>query len=160
MPKKNLMLLFFIPCLWLPANKPAIIKTAQLMQRITSDNDTTYIVNFWATWCGPCVKELPVFEKLNEQVKDKKVKVLLVSLDFVADYDSKLLPFLERKKIKSEVMLLNETKANIFIDQINPQWGGSIPATMVINHSKKYQRFIEESVTLAYLEEEIKKSGN
>ena len=57
------------------------------------DNDTTYVVNFWATWCKPCVAELPYFEQLTETYKGQKVKVLLVSLDFSKQIESKLLTF-------------------------------------------------------------------
>src|SRR5690606_6809447 len=45
-------------------------------------NDSIYVINFWATWCKPCIKELPAFEKIASEYADKKVKVLLVSLDF------------------------------------------------------------------------------
>ena len=45
-------------------------------------NDTTYVINFWAMWCKPCVEELPYFETIRKNYSDKKVKVILVSLDF------------------------------------------------------------------------------
>jgi thiol-disulfide isomerase/thioredoxin len=47
---------------------------------ILSNKNIIYVVNFWATWCALCVKELLFFEKLNAENKD--VNVLLVSLDF------------------------------------------------------------------------------
>lgn len=130
------------------------------MKRIANGNDTTYVINFWATWCGPCVQELPDFEKLNENYKNKKVKVILVSMDFLADYDSKLLPFLKKKNIKTEVMLLNETKADVFINKINPKWWGSIPATMIVNNAKKQNEFFEESLAYEFLDKKLKTLGN
>ena len=136
--------------------KPPLTKADELMKRITNKSDTTYVVNFWATWCGPCVKELPYFEKLNEQYASEKVKVLLVSIDFVKDYEKKLQPFVKRKKLGSEVMLLNETKPNEFIDKINPKWSGSIPATMIVNNKEKYNEFFEKEVTYEFLEVKVK----
>ena len=41
-----------------------------------------YLIDFWATWCKPCIKELPAFEELNARYQDKGLKVVLVSLDF------------------------------------------------------------------------------
>ena len=67
------------------AQKPTVYKINELLNRINNDSDTTYVVNFWATWCKPCVAELPEFEKLHLDAKDnnRKTKVLLVSMDFV-----------------------------------------------------------------------------
>ena len=130
---------------------PPVLKVDELVKRYTNTSDTTYIVNFWATWCQPCVKELPDFEKVNEAYKNKKVKVILVSIDFVADYDSKLVRFVKKNKIQSEVLLLDETKANVFIDKIDARWSGSIPATMIVNNSLKYKEFFEKSVSYDFL---------
>ena len=136
-------------------DKPRLIKADELMARIRNSSDTTYVINFWATWCSPCVKELPDFEKLNENYKDKKVKVLLVSIDFASDYESKLLPFVEKKKLRSEVMLLDESKPNDFIDKINRRWSRSIPATMIVNGQEKYSDFFEREITYEFLETKV-----
>ena len=98
---------------------------------LTKDNDTTYLVNFWATWCVPCVKELPYFEAINEKYKDSKLEVVLVSLDFAKHIDSRLVPFLNKKKIGSEVKLLLDENETKWIDRVDPKWSGSIPITIV-----------------------------
>ncbi|GAA4111808.1 hypothetical protein GCM10022393_09720 [Aquimarina addita] len=102
-----------------------------------TDTDTTYIINFWAMWCAPCVKELPYFETFSEKNKDKKVKVILVSLDFPDTIDSKLIPFLKKKNIQSEVVLLDAPDQNSWINKVNPDWSGSIPYTIVFNHKNR-----------------------
>lgn len=107
------------------------------------NNDTTYVVNFWATWCKPCVAELPYFEKLQEEYKDKKVKVLLVSLDFSTQIEKKLVPFMEKRKLKSEVIVLDDPDANGWIDKVNPKWSGAIPATVIYQGKKR--GFFEQS---------------
>ena len=57
---------------------------------LKKENDTLYVVNFWATWCKPCIKELPAFEKINSEYKSQKVKVLMVSLDFPEHMEKQL----------------------------------------------------------------------
>ena len=150
------LLVFAIPLVLSFSVPPPIVKADELVKRFTSKNDTTYIINFWATWCGPCVKELPYFEKLNETYLNEKVKIILVSLDFVADYDSKLVRFVKRKKLKSEVLLLNETKPNEFIDKIDKRWNGSIPATMIVNNAMGYKAFFEQEVSYEFLDGKVK----
>ena len=77
-----------------------IMDFAQLEPLLNQKNDTTYVVNYWATWCAPCVKEIPYFEKLNEEYKSSKVKVILVNLDFPNQYESRLIPFVKERNIK------------------------------------------------------------
>ena len=122
---------------------------------LKKDNDTTYIVNFWATWCVPCVEELPSFEKLKATYKDKKVKVLLVSIDFPKMAESKLLPFVKEKNLKSDVVLLNDPDANSWINKVDSTWSGAIPATVIYKKDKR--QFYEKSFTYEELETEVKK---
>src|SRR6476469_2154954 len=79
------------------AQRVAVIKFADLQQRLSRQNDTTYVVNFWATWCAPCIKELPLFEQLGTAQAGKKVKVLLVSLDYASQLDKKVRPFVLKR---------------------------------------------------------------
>ena len=110
-------------------------KYSALEKEILSDKNTIYVVNFWATWCAPCVKELPHFEKLNSE--NKSVKVILVSLDFKNQYEMTLLPFLKRKNIQSEVVLLTDKDYNSWLPIVDKDWSGSIPATLIIKDGKK-----------------------
>lgn len=118
------------------AQKVAVFDNYTALEKaVLNDNKTTYVVNFWATWCAPCVKELPHFEQLNSE--NKKVKVVLVSLDFKDQYESKLLPFLKKKSIASEVVLLTDKDYNAWLPQVDKEWSGSIPATLIIKNGKK-----------------------
>lgn len=139
------------------AQKPKVIKITQLEQRMNAENDTTYIVNFWATWCKPCIEELPDFEKINEKYADRKVKVLLVSMDFTEDLDNKVVPFLMKKQLRSEVVLLDEVNGNYFIPKVDESWTGAIPATLIRNRSKGFNEFFEKKVSFELMEEQLKK---
>lgn len=136
----------------------SVIKITDLEKRIRNNSDTIYIVNFWATWCVPCVKELPDFDSINITYINKKVKVILVSLDFKEDLKIKLLPFISTKKIRSEVVLLDELNANYFIPKISDEWSGAIPATLIINNQKKINRFFEKKLNYEFLKTEIENS--
>ena len=119
------------------------------------EDDTIYVLNFWATWCAPCIKELPAFEKLGAQYAHKNVKVILVSLDFTSKVEKSLLPFIVKKKLKLPVVHLNSTDANDWVDKVNPDWSGSIPATLI--YSRDQSQFYERSFTFDELESEVQK---
>ncbi|WP_295334914.1 TlpA disulfide reductase family protein [Flavobacterium sp.] len=102
---------------------------------IIKEDDTTYVINFWATWCAPCIKELPYFEKLHTE--NPKVKVILVSLDSRKDLEKKLIPFVYRKKITAQVVLLSDKEYNAWLDKIDASWSGAIPATLILNGKRK-----------------------
>lgn len=132
-----------------------LLNIDQLNERIKNGKDSTYVVNFWATWCAPCIKELPHFEKLNAEFKAEKLAVLLVSVDFKSKLKSAVIPFVKRKNMKSEVFLLNESSPQEYIDRIDKSWSGSIPATLFIKGDKR--TFIESEFTYEQLLTEYKK---
>ena len=94
-------------------------------------NDTTYVINFWAMWCKPCVEELPEFEDIREDYSSKKVKLILVSLDFGKNVEDRLVAFLKRKNINAEVVILDDPDANSWIDKVDDKWDGALPATVI-----------------------------
>jgi thiol-disulfide isomerase/thioredoxin len=118
----------------------------KLMARL-NNGDTTYVVNFWATWCGPCVAELPQFTELEHRYQGQKVKVLLVSFDFPDSYPAKLNAYVAKKKLEPEVVWFTESNANEFIPKIDASWSGALPGTMIIKKSANYKLFLEKPVT-------------
>lgn len=116
---------------------PVYPRFADLAPRLAANNDTTYVVNFWATWCAPCVKELPYFEALHQRFKDEKVKVLLVSIDFKKDLPTKLRAFLAKNALQAEVVALVDGQQQTWIDAVDASWSGAIPATLLYRGRKR-----------------------
>lgn len=124
-----------------------LLTLSELEQRAAKGKDTTYVVNFWATWCGPCVEELPYFEKLNSENANKPFKVILMSLDFKSKLKTDVIPFAAKHQLKSEVYVVNESDQQKFIDRVDKNWSGSLPATLFINTDKKIRSFYEKAFT-------------
>jgi thiol-disulfide isomerase/thioredoxin len=132
------------------------VKIDEVNKRLQNGNDTVYVVNFWATWCAPCVAELPYFERLDSVYKYKSVKVILVSTDFKKDIDSRLVPFIERKKLHSEVNFLDELYDNEWIPKVDSLWQGNIPATKIYSAKTQRSFFIPRETTFEELDSLVK----
>ena len=130
-----ILLLFLFSCNNASNDTIEVVDFDTLYSKIDLSVDKTYVINFWATWCSPCVKELPYFEEVNKQSKDKNIEVILVSLDFPSQIESKLKPYLKKNKIKSKVILLDDSKMNTWVPKVFEQWDGGIPATLIVNSS-------------------------
>lgn len=140
------------------ASEIKVFDFAQFENYIDQKSNKTYVVNFWATWCKPCVDELPAFEKLNATYQDKNVEVLLVSLDFSTHLETKVVPFINKNNIRSEVMILDDPDQNTWIPKVSEEWSGAIPATLIYNSNSR--EFYEQSFTYDELEKALEKSMN
>ncbi|MES2622606.1 MAG: TlpA disulfide reductase family protein [Bacteroidota bacterium] len=118
------------------SNKVQTISLEQLQSSTIQNNDTLYVVNFWATWCKPCVAEMPYFEEANTKFASQKVKVVFVSLNYPRELAA-VDKFVKQKKIQSTAYLLDAGTPNSWIDKIEKEWGGSIPATILYKNGKK-----------------------
>ena len=127
--------------------------------------DVPVVMNFWATWCKPCVQELPYFEELNKNYSASGLKVIMVSMDFKKDIESRLKPFVLKNNMTSEVLLLNEPDYDSWINRVDSTWSGAIPATVVITKDKKlffekeFSSFLELENTIKPYIHSVKKSN-
>ena len=136
------------------AQKAETVKLDKVIDLIGEPSEKIKVINFWATWCAPCVKELPLFEKLNRERQD--VKVTLVSMDLDLDPNpEKVYKFVDRKGIKSEVLLLNQPDPDSWINKIDKSWSGALPATLIINQKTGQRKFIEKELHDGDLEQLI-----
>jgi len=136
------------------AQKVAKVKVTEL-EKMIAESKTPLIINFWATYCKPCIAEMPYFEKFAAKYKEKGVTVVFVSLDMQDDYPVKVDGFVAKRKLQNRVLWLDETDADYFCPKIDPRWSGSIPATLFVNNAKSYRQFLEKELTEEELEKEI-----
>lgn len=129
-----------------------------ITQLIQKDNDTTYVINFWATWCSPCVKEIGFFEELHRKYASEKLQVILVSLDFPNQKERRVVPFLHEKGISAPVRLVTDLDYNSWINLVDPSWSGAIPATLIYNSGERL--FLEKELTQNELNEHVNQIMN
>jgi thiol-disulfide isomerase/thioredoxin len=139
MVKKIILLLMVCSMNQLAAQSddPPVLDFNGLQPYLQQSNDTIYVVNFWATWCKPCLEELPYIEQIHKDKFDDPVKVILVSLDFRHQIQQKLIPFILEKDLKSTVVVLDDPDANTWIDKVDPRWSGALPATVIYRREKR-----------------------
>lgn len=116
-----------------------------LQSYFEKQNDTLYVINFWATWCGPCVEELPYFNKLSRELADRPVAVLLVSLDFASNLDQKVIPFVKNRDLEPRVLFLHQPSGHQWMNKVSTKWSGAIPATYIVKNDRAEAGFYERS---------------
>jgi thiol-disulfide isomerase/thioredoxin len=115
------------------------------------------VVSFWATWCAPCVEEIPWLQEAVENHKGDSVELILISLDYANLYPKKINEFIKEKKFRATSWWLNETNADLFCPVIDAKWDGSIPVTLLVNNKTGYRKFVNRQMTDRQVEPEIQK---
>lgn len=142
-----------LPGTCLSQNTTSIVSVDQLLKRLESSEKPLLVANFWATWCGPCIKELPYFEQAYQN-RQNDIDLLLVNLDF-ADKVEKVNNFIGKKNLTGEVILVDNLDYNSWIDLVDPSWSGAIPATLIIDTRSGKRIFLEGEMDKPTLEKHI-----
>lgn len=148
--KKLIVVCLVLASVHVRAQEIPVIKFDKLQSLLQSHDKEILVVNFWATWCAPCVKELPLFEAVNSK-QSVNTRVVLINLDF-ADKVDRVKSFVKRKNINSEVLLLDEVDYNSWISKIDESWQGAIPATLVKNTKTGKIKFVANELKEGDLE--------
>jgi thiol-disulfide isomerase/thioredoxin len=114
--------------------------------KIADTSSVPIVINFFATWCGPCVQELPWFEKTVPDFKGKGVKLLLVSLDYADDYPKEILSFAKKHGINSQIVWLDEADPNYFCLKVDKRWQGTIPVSLMVNNATHFRAFYDYQI--------------
>ena len=120
------------------------------LEKLIRESRKPMIINFWATWCMPCIEEIPYFEKLVAEHKDS-IQLILVSLDFKEEFPKGILALVQKRNFKSGIYWLDETRADYFCPRIDSSWSGSIPSSLFINNANGFRLFREEQIKEAEL---------
>ncbi len=123
-----------------------IISKPELVEILNNTSDKLHVINFWASWCGPCVKELPEFQAVVTDSDTSKIDFLFISLDFPSELETKLKPFVRDNKLAYDIVLMNDIDYNSWIDLVDPAWQGNIPATLFFNNKQGIHQFISKPV--------------
>jgi thiol-disulfide isomerase/thioredoxin len=159
--KRSIWFLIFVITLFLwksnsaLSQKAKVVKWLEVEKILAEKSDSLTVINFWATWCKPCVLEIPHFETVRKKMKDKPVRFRYISLDFKDQKKTKLDPFISKKMEGSTVWLLDETNYDLWINKIDPAWEGTIPVTVLLNNSKKIRKFVAREISETELEQLI-----
>lgn len=132
-----------------------VLTFEELEPLLSANDETIYVINFWATWCAPCIKELPHFQELHDTYGQYNVKVILVSLDFPEKIKKDLIPFIKKNKLTPEILVLNDPRENEWIPKVDASWSGALPATLIYHKSQR--DFYEHSFTKESLFKEVTK---
>jgi thiol-disulfide isomerase/thioredoxin len=149
-----MMLIALLAIQCLAAQEVKSIKITELEKTI-AESKTPMVINFWATFCKPCVAEIPYFQDEVKKQKAQGVQLVLVSLDLKSYFPQKIRSFATSRKFTAPILWLNETDADYFCPKVDPKWSGVIPATLFINNNKGYRKFYEEPVSREILKKEI-----
>ncbi len=135
-----------------------VIDYSKYQEIVEQNKDKLLVVNFWATWCKPCVEELPHFMEVNQQfAKNSDYKMILISLDKSDLLSTAVSATIQKLKLKTDLYILSDNKRmNEWIPAIDNTWSGAIPATVFYKNGKQ-TAFVEGQLTKKELTETIKK---
>lgn len=159
MKKIAIVIVLLVLVSGLAAQELTAVKMTDLETRIR-EAKAPLVINFWATWCRPCVEEIPYFldeiKKHNTRTGADTVQLWLVSLDMKESYPDIIRQFVSRRGWQGSFLWLNETNADYFCPRIDSSWSGAIPATLFINPATGYRLFREEQISRQELGELLK----
>ncbi|HSP87800.1 MAG TPA: TlpA disulfide reductase family protein [Ignavibacteriaceae bacterium] len=137
-----------------------VIDEVWLKNKIEQRNGKPLFVNFWATWCVPCVEEFPDLVKIYNENKNSQFEFLSVSVDLPSEIETKVKPFLLKQEADFPVVVVEEKRSDEVINFINPEWSGAVPLTVIYNKDGTMQSYIPEAKDYEFFKKSIDEIKN
>jgi thiol-disulfide isomerase/thioredoxin len=109
----------------------AVISVEQLHDLIRRDSGNVVLVNAWATWCQPCIEELPRLARLSKEYAEKPLRIILVSADEAELAATSVKKTLTGAGIVLQTYLVAGGGDEYFINSMSPKWSGALPTTFL-----------------------------
>ncbi|HEY3330644.1 MAG TPA: TlpA disulfide reductase family protein [Capsulimonadaceae bacterium] len=122
---------------------------ATVKASIASHKGSIVVVNFWATYCPPCVAEFPSLVKLSQDYRSKGVAVIAVSTDSPRERRTKVEPFLRSRHATFTNFIEHAIDPEAFINAIDPSWQGDLPRTLIYDKHGRLAKILEGEQTYA-----------
>jgi thiol-disulfide isomerase/thioredoxin len=130
------------------------VKVTEVEEYI-KNSDHPIVLNCWATWCAPCIEEIPYFMETVKKYSEQKVELVLMSLDFATSYPNKILDLVKKRHFEATFLWLNETNADYFCPKIDPKWDGTLPSTLFVDPKTGYRKFFGRPMTDRQIDLEV-----
>lgn len=145
-----------------PATTQAQDTEAPVVKKVTHDDAMAVleqsdarltVVNFWATWCVPCVEEFPAFTKLDRTLDDRGVDVMFISTDFPNE-KGKVVDFLAEHGVTG-TSYLKTGNSTEFVNNFSEDWSGAVPATFIYDGEGTLVDFWEGKASFEELKQRV-----
>ena len=120
----------------------ALIDSAKFQNIISNNNGSVLVVNVWATWCLPCVEEMPDLVEITDFYESESVKIIGISIDYPEEIQSKILPFIKNNKLNFPIFVNDFKNDEALINFLNEKWSGAIPATFIYDKTGVQKEFL------------------
>ena len=137
-----------------PAYAPVMADAPAIKKAIAANLGHVVVVNFWATWCGPCVEEFPSLVRLHDRYAHCGLVVMSVSADQGKMYVSQVAPFLAKQKADFPAFILKGDQEKA-MDAFDPTWQGDLPRTFVYDKQGRLVKTLTDEQTYAQFEKAV-----
>lgn len=128
-----------------------------LRRLVTERNGRILFMNVWATWCAPCVEEFPDLVKLSRAYTENDVEVVGISVDYVDEIETKIVPFLKKQNVPFRIYVAQFEHQEDFINAVDKSWNGALPASFIFDPDGKQRFFLVGEGTFEQFKKEINK---
>ncbi|MFY0650852.1 MAG: redoxin domain-containing protein [Cyclobacteriaceae bacterium] len=112
------------------------VNTEGLKTLLANDGENLRLVNFWATWCGPCITEYPEFVEIHRMYNQRGFEFVSVSADNLKVKD-RVLKFLKKETSAVANYIYNEEDKYVMIEAVDPDWDGALPYSVLVEPGGK-----------------------